>query len=380
MSTFHELIEKFCGDGVEWREIGEVCDIQTGKLNANAMNENGKYLFFTCNEFPSRIDTYAFDGKAIMISGNGSNVGHVNYYEGKFNAYQRTYVLLKFDECINVLFLFYYLKSNLRDYLKINSKKGSVPYITLPVIKNFKIPIPPIEVQKEIVRILDKFTNLIYELTRELTRELTLRKKQYEYYRDKLLTFGDGVPRVKLMELCIRQKGTNITAEFMKKCHRLDGKIKIFAGGNTTANVNYEDIPNLNVIDVPSVIVKSRGNIDFAYYDSLFSHKNEMWSYSSRDTSKINIKFIYYYLSNNVDYFKKKAVSGKLPQISTVVTDEFLIPLPPLEEQEKIANILDKFDKLCNDISQGIPAEIEMRQKQYEYYRDKLLTFEPKRY
>ena len=377
MSYLSELIEKFCGDGVEWREIGEVCDIQTGKLNANAMNENGKYLFFTCNEFPSRIDTYAFDGKAIMISGNGSNVGHVNYYEGKFNAYQRTYVLLKFDECINVLFLFYYLKSNLRDYLKINSKKGSVPYITLPVIKNFKIPIPPLEVQKEIVRILDKFTNLIYELT----RELTLRKKQYEYYRDKLLTFGDDVPRVKLGEVC-----TNFIVPMRDKPKIFDGDIpwcriediegKFLNGSKSEKFVSKSTVDkmNLKIFPTGTVICSCSASIGTYVINTKPLITNQTFI-GIVVGEKILNTWLRYYLETQTKKLILLANSSTIPYISKDKFKELLIPLPPLEEQERIANILDKFDKLCNDISEGIPAEIEMRQKQYEYYRDKLLTF-----
>ena len=377
LSYLSELIEKFCGDGVEWREIGEVCDIQTGKLNANAMNENGKYLFFTCNEFPSRIDTYAFDGKAIMISGNGSNVGHVNYYEGKFNAYQRTYVLLKFDECINVLFLFYYLKSNLRDYLKINSKKGSVPYITLPVIKNFKIPIPPLEVQKEIVRILDKFTNLIYELT----RELTLRKKQYEYYRNKLLTFGDDVPRVKLGEVC-----TNFIVPMRDKPKIFDGDIpwcriediegKFLNGSKSEKFVSKSTVDkmNLKIFPTGTVICSCSASIGTYVINTKPLITNQTFI-GIVVGEKILNTWLRYYLETQTKKLILLANSSTIPYISKDKFKELLIPLPPLEEQERIANILDKFDKLCNDISEGIPAEIEMRQKQYEYYRDKLLTF-----
>ena len=383
LSYLSELIEKFCGDGVEWREIGEVCDIQTGKLNANAMNENGKYLFFTCNEFPSRIDTYAFDGKAIMISGNGSNVGHVNYYEGKFNAYQRTYVLLKFDECINVLFLFYYLKSNLRDYLKINSKKGSVPYITLPVIKNFKIPIPPLEVQKEIVRILDKFTNLIYELTRELTK----RKKQYEYYRDKLLTFGDGVPRVKLKDISQEMfRGNGIKRDELKNsgipCVRY-GEIYTKYGIHFDKCVSFTDE---NIIKNKKYI--KYGDLLFAITGESVEEIGKTTAYLGNEQALVggdilvlrhnqNPKFLSYALSTNeaLKQKRKGKIKSKVVHTDAKSIGNIEIPLPPLEEQERIANILDKFDKLCNDISQGIPAEIEMRQKQYEYYRDKLLTF-----
>ena len=180
------LQKLLAGNAVEWKTLGEVAGlITTGRLNANAMEDNGIYPFFTCNETPYKINHYAFDLEAILISGNGSQVGHLNYYNGKFNAYQRTYILGKFKENIQVMYLFYYLNHNLKQYIDKNSKKGSVPYITMPMLENLQIPLPPLAVQAEIVRILDTFT----ELTAELTAELTLRKKQYAYYREQLLTF-----------------------------------------------------------------------------------------------------------------------------------------------------------------------------------------------
>ena len=124
--------------------------------------------------------------EAILISGNGSQVGHINFYKGKFNAYQRTYILGNFVNQILSKFVYYYLKSELRNYIITNSKKGSVPYITLPMLEKFQIPLPPLPVQQEIVRILDKFTTL--------EAELEARKKQYAYYRDQLLNFSQCPP------------------------------------------------------------------------------------------------------------------------------------------------------------------------------------------
>ena len=280
-----------------------------------------------------------------------------------------------------MLFLFYYLKSNLRDYLKINSKKGSVPYITLPVIKNFKIPIPPLEVQKEIVRILDKFTNLIYELTRELTRELTLRKKQYEYYRNKLLTFGDDVPRVKLGEVC-----TNFIVPMRDKPKIFDGDIpwcriediegKFLNGSKSEKFVSKSTVDkmNLKIFPTGTVICSCSASIGTYVINTKPLITNQTFI-GIVVGEKILNTWLRYYLETQTKKLILLANSSTIPYISKDKFKELLIPLPPLEEQERIANILDKFDKLCNDISEGIPAEIEMRQKQYEYYRDKLLTF-----
>jgi type I restriction enzyme S subunit len=175
---------------VEWTTLGEiVATIKTGKLNANAMVEGGEYPFYTCDANPFRIDTYAFDTEAIIVSGNGSQVGHINYYKGKFNAYQRTYILADCADEITISFLLTYLKSYLRPYIMQHSKKGSVPYITMPMLQKFNVPVPSPEEQAHIVAILDKFDALTNSISEGLPREIELRQKQYEYYRNLLLSF-----------------------------------------------------------------------------------------------------------------------------------------------------------------------------------------------
>ena len=175
---------------IEWMRLGEIATIQTGKLNANAMKENGLYPFFTCSDIVSRIDSYAFDCEALLIAGNG-NVGETKYYKGRFNVYQRTYVLSSFSDRFAVKFLYYYIKAFLKPYVKAKSKDGTLPYITLPILSNFVIPLPPLAEQKRIVAILDRFDSLCNSLTEGLPAEIALRKKQYEYYRDKLLSFKE---------------------------------------------------------------------------------------------------------------------------------------------------------------------------------------------
>ena len=175
---------------VEWRTLVDVIKtIKTGKLNANAMVDNGNYPFFTCDSKPFRIDTYAFDTEAIIVSGNGSQVGHINYYKGKFNAYQRTYILADCIEEIKIKFLLIYLKAYLRPYIMQHSKKGSVPYITLPMLQSFKVPLPSLEKQIQIISVLEKFEVFTESLFEGLPREIELRQKQYAYYRDLLLSF-----------------------------------------------------------------------------------------------------------------------------------------------------------------------------------------------
>ncbi|MGO2030132.1 MAG: restriction endonuclease subunit S [Glutamicibacter ardleyensis] len=175
--------------------LGELCNsITTGKLDVNAKVDGGAYPFFTCDANPYEIDTYAFDTEAILLSGNGSRVGHVNYYRGKFNAYQRTYVVSDFSEQVHVPYLLQYLHGFFRQYVMVNSRKGSVPYITLPMLKNFQIPLPALTEQKQMSNSLDKFDALVNDLSVGLPAELAARRQQYEYYRDKLLTFKELEP------------------------------------------------------------------------------------------------------------------------------------------------------------------------------------------
>ena len=185
----------------------------------------------------------------------------------------------------------------------------------------------------------------------------------------KKLLQGQAVEWQTLGEILVRTKGTKITAGKMKELHKKDAPIKIFAGGKTFALVDFDDIPQKDINHKPSIIVKSRGIIEFEYYDKPFSHKNEMWAYHSQNPN-INIKFIYYFLKQNEPYFQKIGSKMQMPQIATPDTDKFKIPIPPLSVQSQIVQILDAFTELNDQLT----AELSMRQKQYQYYRDFLLS------
>ncbi len=178
-----------------------------------------------------------------------------------------------------------------------------------------------------------------------------------------------GVEFLELEKVMRRHKGTKITATQMKVLHKNGASVKIFAGGKTYAQVDFSDIPKNNIYQIPSVIVKSRGVIEFEYYDKPFTHKNEFWSYFS-DNDNINIKFVFYYLKEKEPYFQKLASKMQMPQISLPDTQKFKIPLPPLPIQQEIVRILDTFTNLEAELE----AELEARKKQYEYYRRNLLA------
>lgn len=188
---------------------------------------------------------------------------------------------------------------------------------------------------------------------------------------------GAGTTWVPLGKTLIRTKGTKITARQMKSLHKEDAPLKIFAGGKTFADVDFDDIPANDVNRAPSIIVKSRGFIEFEYYDKPFSHKNEMWSYYSGNEN-IDIKYVYHFLKMKEPYFQGLGRKMQMPQISTPDTDKFKIPIPCPENPKKsraiqteIVRILDTFTALTAELT----AELTARKKQYNYYRNQLLTF-----
>lgn len=370
MSKLQELIKELCPDGVEFRKLGEVCiDITTGKLNANAMDKNGKYPFFTCDAQPYWINEYAFDKEAILISGNGSQVGHINYYNGRFNAYQRTYILSGFISSINAFFLFYYLKCYFRQYIILSCRNGSVPYITLPVLYNFEIPLPPLEVQNEIVRILDAFT----AHTAELQAELQARKEQYEYYRNKLLTFDEndeGVKWMKLGEIYDMKAGKSIPASEISSVKTEEFQYPCYGGNGLRGYVSIFNQEGEKVLIGRQGALC--GNVCFA--ENLFYATEHAVVVSDKGYCLPRYSF---YLLTMMDLNQYKT-AGAQPGLSVSRLEKISIPVPPLSEQKRIISILDKFESLVNDLSEGLPAEIAAVQEQYEYYRNKLLTFKRK--
>ncbi len=219
-------------------------------------------------------------------------------------------------------------------------------------MKDLVMPLPPLPVQREIVRILDNFT--------ELTKELTMRKKQYEYYRDNLLTFGDEVEWKTLGEVLKIKNGKDY-----KKFNQ--GNIPVYGSGGIIAYINTY------AYNKPSVLIPRKGSIDKLYYvDKPFWTVDTIF-YTEIFTDIIISKYIFYYLQR--EQLSQYNIAGGVSSLTQTILNKIKIPLPPLEEQQRIVDILDRFDTLCNDISKGLPAEIEARKKQYEYYRDKLLDF-----
>lgn len=372
MKNNRTFLEKLLdGAEVEWKPLKKVCNfISTGKLNANAMDENGIYPFFTCNEKPYKINNYAFDMEAILISGNGSQVGHLNYFKGKFNAYQRTYVIGEFDNNTLVMYLYHYLNFKLRDYITINSKKGSVPYITLPMLEKFEIPIPPLSVQTEIVKILDALT----ALTSELTSELILRQKQYEYYREKLLS-EEELGKVGFEWKCLKNifnifAGGDVPKEFYSQHKTQEFNIPILSNG--TGNKSLYGWTNKTKINKPSLTISARGTIGWtSYREEPFYPIVRLLVLTPK--IELNLKYAYHFMKM-IEKNYKVPESG-IPQLTKPMIEDLRIPVPSFSEQQSIASILDKFETLTHSITEGLPLAIQQSQKRYEYYRELLLNF-----
>ena len=372
------ILEEIQTCPVEWKELGDknVAKLSRGKVMSKQFLEENKgeypvYSSQTANNGEiGRISSFEYDGEYITWTTDGANAGTVFYRKGKFSITNVCGLVEINSAQLLTKFVYYYLTISTKKY--VSSGMGN-PKLMSNVMGKIKIPILPLEVQEKIVQILDKFTDYVTELTSELTS----RKKQYSYYRDKLLSFEDEnypVEWKKLNEFLKKGKGTKITASQMKSLHQEGAPIRIFAGGKTYADVNYGDIPDKDIHTEEAIVVKSRGFIDFEYYTEPFSFKNEFWSYSS-DDENINLRYIYHYLVHNKEHFQNIANNMQMPQISSNDTEKFKIPVPSLEIQSRIVQVLDNFDKVCNDLNIGLPKEIELRQKQYEYFREKLLTF-----
>ena len=259
------------------------------------------------------------------------------------------------------------------------------------IIRNeYSVPLPALAVQLEIVRILDTFTELTAELTAELIAELTARKKQYEWYRDELLTFGDEVPTVALSSVATVTKLAGF--EFTKYVnYSNEGSIIALRGLNVKNgkldlhDVKYVDLSDFSKLNRSKLYV---GDMLFTYVGTIgqVALVDEADKYYlapnvaliRANTSRLIPEFMRYYFQSK-QFWKNQVMrllqSSSMQNIPMEKIRKFELPIPSLEEQRRIINLLNRFDTLCNDITTGLPAEIEARKKQYEFYRDKLLTF-----
>lgn len=393
MKNLETLIQKLCPDGVEFVKLGEVCEIKTGKgITQKDCSESSKYPVYSGGKEPmGYYKEFNRNANTVTVSRVGAYAGFVNYVTEDFYLNDKCFsVLPQKDEDINSKYLYYKLKA--LECCIINMQSGGgVPTINTKKVGSLEIPLPPIEVQTEIVRILDKFTSLEAELEMELEAELDCRKRQYEYYRDKLLSF-DNVGRQevewkKMSEVCLKTSKINWKL--------VEGEYKyIDLSSVDRDNHKISDCTIINKENAPSraqQVVKT-GDIlfgttrptlmRFCYIPKEYDGEVCSTGYCviRVNNEMINSHFAYHFLFTQKfqEYVEGHQKGASYPAISNKDVMSFELPIPSLQEQERIANILDRFESLTTSLQSGLPAEISARRKQYEYYRGKLLTFKRK--
>lgn len=387
MSKLQDLIQKLCPEGVEFKRLGEVCEIYTGgeppkdTIKGNAKDVEHPYpVWANGKDVYGYSSTYKINKDATVISSIGANTGAIYFRRAYFTPTIRLKVLVPKDNNLISKYLYYYLST-----VAFVVKSSSVPNMNANEVRKLEIPLPPLEVQNEIVRILDAFTSY----AAELQAELQARKEQYEYYRNKLLTFDENDESVKWMTLGevsvnVCSGGTPSTSN--KKYYHghipwlrtqeVDWKDVI----DTKIKISEDAIKNSSAKIIPPncVIVAMYG----ATAGKTCINKIPLTTNQACCNLEINknialYKYVYYWLYK--EYYKLKALGeGSQSNISGKKIKSYVIPIPPLSEQQRIVSILDKFESLVNDLSEGLPAEIAAVQEQYEYYRNKLLTFKRK--
>ncbi len=360
-----QLIQQYCPDGVEYVKIGQIAQVGTGSSNGNEADDEGMYPFFVRSQTVKRKNDYEYDEEAVIIPGEGGIGDIFHYINGKYALHQRVYRIHFTIPSINTKFAFYYLKSAFKQFILMKAVSATVASIRKPMIEGFPIPIPPLHVQEEIVRILDTLT----ELQAELQAELQKRLQQYNYYRDNLLSFEGrtDVEWKKLGDVCLMERGTSATKGTMQS-----GEIPVISGGRQPAFYCNQSNRTGETITVAG----SGAGAGYVQYwnEPIFVCD----AFSIKGNDGLMTKYIYYYLTSNQERIYATKKGGGVPHVHISSIDKFEIPVPPLPVQEEIVRILDRFDTLTTDITAGLPAEIEARRKQYEYYRDQLLTFKQK--
>ena len=411
MSKLDDLINKFCPDGVEFKRLGEcIYSLNTG-LNPRQFfqlnTDDAKNYYVTIREIINgkivfSKSTDRINDEAMLLCNNRSNLEKGDVLFSGTGTIGRTCVLKETPKNWNIKEGVYTIKPNqnviLSKYLSYclqstevriaymsKSAGGTVQSVPMKEMKNLEIPVPPLEIQNEIVRILDNFT----ELEEELEEELVARRKQYEYYRDSLLTFDDETILKPLGDFATITRG----GSFQKKDFVESGLPCIHYGQMYTHFRTYtdktltflnEDVFNKSRIAQPNDIVMAVTSENVEDVCSCVAWIGTEPIAVSGHTAIIhhnqNAKYLAYYFQTAA-FFKQKqklAHGTKVIEVTPDKLSDIKIPIPSLEKQKEIADMLDRFEALCNDITSGLPAEIEARHKQYEYYRDKLLTFKRK--
>ncbi len=388
MSRLNELIEKYCPDGVEYKKIKDIADVLRGKrLTKNKLSDNNEYPVFHggieplgyYHESNRKADT-------VMVINVGASAGAVGYSDKEFWSSDGCYCI-SHNKFALPKFIYAALACK-ETFLMSKVRKAGIPTLDAKVVEGISIPVPPLPVQKEIVKTLDKFTDYVTELQ----AELQARRQQYEYYLDTILNFNDSVEQCKLEDVII-SLNTGLNPRNFFKLNTKDAKnyymtIREIHNGTIsfdekTDRINDDALRLCNGrsnLEKGDVIFSGTGTIGET---ALVKSNPINWNikegvYAIKPQSKkIDSLYLMYLLRSSKikRRYSKKIFGGIVKSIPMNELKKLIIPLPDIKRQKELAKTIKIFDKLCNDISEGLPAEIEARQKQYEYYRDKLLSF-----
>ena len=406
MSKLSRLLNELCPEGVEYKTLGEIASISRGGnfqkkhyvLNGVPCIHYGqiytKYNLFV-NETDSYIDhevakkqKFAEPGDIIMAvtSENVEDVCKSIAWLGNDRiAVSGHTAIIHHNQ--NPKYLVYYFSSQMFQDQKRKIAHGTKVIEVSPAkLNEVKVAVPPLEIQREIVHILDSFTLLTAELTEKLTAELTARRKQYEFYRDKLLTIKDDIPIKKIGEICKVVSGgtpSRKNAEYWE-----NGSIK-WLGSTVCQNKKTIDkvtdyITNEGLVNSSAKIMREGttlvalvgatiGKVAFLPYDAAINQN--IAGIFPKDRNILNPSYLYYACTMLYPKFLKLTKGSKLAMANLSFIRELEISVPHIEVQNRIVYVLEHFEDICSDLNIGLPAEIEARKKQYEYYRDVLLTF-----
>ena len=389
MNKLDELIQELCPNGVEYKPVKEVYHRLRGTpITAAKMKEiestDGDVRIFAGGK--TVIDAYEEDipnanitrVPAVLVQSRG--VIDAVYYERPFTFKNEMWAYTHENKTA-VKFLYYVLKNNMGKFREAASGMGSLPQISLKVTEDFEMPVPPLEVQREIVRILDNFT--------ELTAELTARKKQYEYYRTKLLERPENESKMVSVANLGKWSGGKTPSTANKEFWE-NGTIPWISSKDMKAPTleDTEDHLTEKALDEGGMALLPEGTIAVVTRSGILKHTFPVAYVPFKTTVNQDIKalvvkegissrYVFHALQAYAENIRKstKKQGGTVDSLDFQRVLAYEIPVPALDVQNRLVNVLDNFDAICSDLKIGLPAEIEARKKQYELYREQLLTF-----
>ena len=386
MSRLDELIQERCPDGVEYKTLSEVFDTRNGYTPSKKEKnfwENGTIPWFRMEDIRENggildkatqyvsqeaVKGSPFPANSIIVATSATIGEHALITVPSIANQRFTYLMIKeqYKDDYDPKFLYYYC-FKLDEYCKECLNQGNFASVDMKKFAKFQFPRLPIEIQREIVRMLDNYTKSVVELQKQLTAELTARKAQYSHYRDKLLSYTSTAQMEKLGDTCEMKAGKAIASGLISDECTEETPIKCYGGNGVRGYVkNANENGSYPIIGRQGALC---GNVKYAE-GQFYATEHAV---VVKPKEKYNPRFLYHLLTNmNLNQYKS---AGAQPGLAVKNIAELVAPVPSLDVQNRIVNVLDNFEKICSDLNIGLPAEIEARQKQYEYYRDKLLTF-----